>query len=121
MDAPPRLDHQDMFIRENPEGPDLVLVDPNGNQWSASCTDATLWRIQEMIEAYKHEIVAVDAWWQPLPGHVVYSVRERGGDAYATEIRPSLPLERFPRGGELAELWKAAATRAAQYRAAGGS
>jgi hypothetical protein len=109
MDAPPRLDHRDMYIRENPEGPDLVFVDVNGNQVSVSCTDATLWRVQEMIGEYRHEIVAVDAWWRAPAGHIVYSVRERGGDAYATEIRPSLPLERFPRGDELAEIWKAAA------------
>jgi hypothetical protein len=109
---PPYSDHRDIYIRDTPSGPELVFLTEAGNARVIGGTLADLWKTGELIEAYKQQIVAVEAWWQAEDGTIVYSVRQRGGLAYATHTRPGLPLERFPRSDELVTLWKAIAEEA---------
>jgi hypothetical protein len=113
MTGPPaRTDREDAWIRDTDAGPDLVLKDASGNLWTTSCTLNDLWRIEELIRDYRCQVTGVDAWWTADDGTIIYSVRTRGGSAYATAERPALPNEAFPRREELEALWKAAAEHA---------
>jgi hypothetical protein len=52
--VPARADHPEAFIRDTDAGPDLVLIDVNGNRWAAPCTRADLERLETVLAEYLH-------------------------------------------------------------------